>query len=150
MATQTPTRAKPDAARMMPVPSIATLARDGREQLKRYVREQITELEGEIKILKDTQRAIEGNHAPARAGNGAKTTSRSRTRGQGSKPVSEEMVLEAIRAGMGEQSPELAKALHASSETILRRLRSLEAKGMVRREGNRRDTRWVLGLDAPK
>lgn len=134
------------------LPSIARLAADGRAQLLEHVDGEIAGLKAELERLTETRRALTGRplagqstttHPGAQPGNGDRHTTRTRTRGA-TRTVTEEAVLEAIRAGMGDQSPKLAAALRATPETILRRLKTLEGKGLLRREGERAGTRWVI------
>lgn len=105
-----------------------------------------------LAAMKEGLRAIEGNGQPSsRAGNGhTETTSRSRSRPSRAKPPAtqtnaptNDQVLGAIRDGKT-QSPEIAKALGSSPETVLRRLKSLEASGTVRRQGKRAQTKWLI------
>ncbi len=133
-------------------PPIASRAADGRAQMLVHVDQEIAALKGELGILQETRRALSGRNGATtpttRVGNGHRTASR-RTRQRSPMPtgpirgVTEATVMTALRAGNHDQTPLLAKALKSTPETILRRLKTLEAKGQVRREGTRAQTRWI-------
>lgn len=113
-----------------------------------------------LAAMKEGLRAIQGNGGvqTSRAGNGHTATtqarkrsrpSRARTATAGKSPnaaapgVSNDQVLDAIRRG-NTQSPQIADAIGARSDTVLRRLNAMRASGLVRSEGEKRQTRWII------
>jgi hypothetical protein len=154
---------------------IAQAAADGRAQLLAHVDGEIAGLKEtyktELAMLTETRRALIGSSGGNGGGgsggtvtamkptNGERTASRKRTRPSATKypttaakpttgAPSADAVLEAVRAGIGDQSPALARALGSTSETILRRFKELEAKGLLVRKGERANTRWVIAEPA--
>jgi hypothetical protein len=125
-----------------------------RDQWAETLRVEIKAFEAEsrsaLAAMKEGLRAIEGNGVQtSRAGNGhTATTKRTRSRpsrakaSTGSTPGEAE-VLDAIRRGK-ETSPAIAGFTGSNPETILRRLKALEGSGVIRREGERAKTRWLI------
>lgn len=140
----------PTAEKTLP-PRISEFARDGREQLLRHVRTDIAELESELKTLRDTEKALKGNGSSAgatraRAGNGAKTTSRKPKRSRAAGPsatLTAPQVLRAMKSGHT-QTSQIAKALKSTPTTIQRWMAKLKSENMVRQEGTGAKTRWTL------
>lgn len=68
-----------------------------------------------------------------------RTTHASRVR---KTPISDEMVLQAVRAG-ADTGPKVAAALKTTHHTALKRLHALAESGTVTRSGERQHTRWA-------
>jgi hypothetical protein len=160
--TQTAVKSYPSGG--MQFPAIAKAATFGRTQLVEHVDSEIAGLKMELAILQETRRCLTGRNGGDAGGggggemkspaNGERATSRrgasggGKASGTGGKTSggapSEEAVLEAIRAGIGNQSPALAAKLGTTSETILRRLAALTAKGLLVKTGERSKTVWSI------
>jgi hypothetical protein len=121
------------------------------------LRAEITTFEAEsratIAAMKEGLRAIEGGGVTtSRAGNGhTATTARKRSRpsrarrstaSTGAGPSKNE-VLARIRAG-NTTAASIAKVLGCSEATAARRLADLQAARAVRKEGQRRATKWLI------
>ena len=151
-------------------PRFTTLATDGHERLieahkamladakqaKASLEVQLSALSADIAWREEQIKGLRNGVVPTREGNGgqtkerprSRTPARTRTRGASSQTVTEEAVYEAIKSGECDSSAKLAAKFHAPTETILRRLRALEAKGSIVRAGSGRETRWVLPAPA--
>jgi len=149
-------------------PRFTTLATDGHERLieahkamladakqaKASLEVQLSALSADIAWREEQIKGLRNGVVPTREGNGGQTKERPRTRTParsrrgGGQTVTEEAVFEAIKSGACDTSAKLAASFHAPTETILRRLRALEAKGSIVRAGSGRETRWVLPAPA--
>jgi hypothetical protein len=127
------------------------------EEIRQSIQERLGAIEAEVASLNDALKRLEADGDPPQPARNGRASAKSaaarrppteRTRPRRPPtPVTAESVTEQLSQANGISAGELADRLGADRIRVLAQLKELEARGDVRRTGERRATRWYVITD---